>query len=608
MRRKLIRRLVAAAIFTALLALLMSVIHQVPTAEKQYEVSSADVDVELQEDGSLLVHERLTFDFTGSFSGAYREFPLNGDARVVEAVVSEDGKDYEPGGSTVLGSYDLPGRYGVVNEQGVPFRIVWHYRADGGSRTFDLSYRVVNATTAYEDVVDVSWNVWGDQWPFWLSDLEARISAASGARPEAAWLRPRSLGADPELGAEASVSVERVPAGEDVGFRATFPAEAISRYAGTVRQPLDGAESIENEEREIDEEYGFVDRAANFATTVQLPVSIGLAAAMLLLTTILALRARERPTGIPKYLHEPPDDSSPAVAYALATEGGYDQRLVLATLLDLVDRGHYEARTPQSADADGLDLEIRAAESRPAGERLLAHEVSVRDFFDLLLDGGWSTLGAMKELIPRHSTTWKARWDQMNSILGAADDHELEWDLDLRSARRLAALCFSATMLVLTILVFIRTHRIGIPLTFWLGTLAFSFAPPANMLRRLDAVGRERNAGWEAFRRWTEDFPSLDDDPPATLALWRRILVHAVGFGTAERIVKSGRIPAPVGEAAAGAGGWAGYAVASGSFGHDFGSFSSGISSQVQPPSSDSGGGGSGGGGGFSGGGGGGAW
>jgi hypothetical protein len=80
--------------------------------------------------------------------------------------------------------------------------------------------------------------------------------------------------------------------------------------------------------------------------------------------------------------------------------------------------------------------------------------------------------------------------------------------------------------------------------------------------------------------------------------------------GTAERVAKSGRIPAPVAEEAASSGLWTSYAVGSG-FGHGFSGFSSGFSSQVAPEASSSGGGGGfsgGGGGGFSGGGGGGAW
>lgn len=56
----------------------------------------------------------------------------------------------------------------------------------------------------------------------------------------------------------------------------------------------------------------------------------------------------------------------------------------------------------------------------------------------------------------------------------------------------------------------------------------------------------ERSAKWESFQRWTDDFPRLDDDPPATLELWKRILIYGVALGTADRMIKSGRIPGRV--------------------------------------------------------------
>ena len=137
---------------------------------------------------------------------------------------------------------------------------------------------------------------------------------------------------------------------------------------------------------------------------------------------------------------------------------------------------------------------------------------------------------------------------------------------------------------------------------------------PGNRLRRMTPEHGARSARWQSFARWTEDFPRLRDDPPATLELWRRILVFGVAFGTADRMIESGRIPAPVAETAAGQSNWSSYAFAGGFAGSTFdgSSFSSGFATQVAPPaSSSSGGGGSfsgGGGGGFSGGGGGGSW
>jgi uncharacterized membrane protein len=134
----------------------------------------------------------------------------------------------------------------------------------------------------------------------------------------------------------------------------------------------------------------------------------------------------------------------------------------------------------------------------------------------------------------------------------------------------------------------------------------------ATRFKRLDADHRERTARWQAFERWTSDFPRLSDDPPATLELWKRILVFGVAFGTAERMIESGRIPAPVVADATAGSHWSSYAFVGGfhSSAFDGSGFSSGFSSQVAPQSSSTGGGGgfSGGGGGFSGGGGGGSW
>ena len=77
--------------------------------------------------------------------------------------------------------------------------------------------------------------------------------------------------------------------------------------------------------------------------------------------------ATEHPTSTPKHLPEPPDDASPALAYGLAHEGGDSTDTVLATLIDLVDRGYYKA-TQATTEDEKLDLALagrrRSARSR----------------------------------------------------------------------------------------------------------------------------------------------------------------------------------------------------------------------------------------------------
>jgi predicted membrane protein DUF2207 len=602
--KRFLLRLIGALVIIAVVAAVSAVIPAIPTSEKEYEITDARVSIRLQDDGSLLVHEALPFDFTGSFSGAYRDIPVLEGVRLSDFGVREAGSGrYRPGGDTALGSFDSPGTFGV-REMANGYRVVWHYSAADETRTFDLTYRATGATKAYDDVVDVTWNVWGSQWDFWLDHLDADIAAASGAAPEQAWVRPRSLGVDPEVGADASVAIDRVPEGEAVGFRAVFPRDAISSTGGATVIPGDGLAKVEDDEAALDDDYGTIDKLENFAADNALLIALLIGGVALAATAALVVAARERDAGVPEYLPEPPEDVPPAVGYAIAHEGDYDQRIVLATLMDLVDRGFYEARPAAGED---LDLEVKRGD-RSGVAGLQPYEKETLEFFDELIGDEWVALGAMSDRIPKHSSTWRSRWQSLNGSLEDAEDGAISWDRDYRWRRGLIALAALICFGVLIALVWTRTHRIGIPLTGLVATLLLIFVPPANWLRRLEPAARERNERWSAFERWTRDFPRLEDDPPATLKLWRRILVYAIAFGTAERVAKSGRIPAPVAEEAAGSGIWTSYAITSGSFGSSFAGFSSGFASQVAPESSSGSGGGGGGGGGFSGGGGGGAW
>ncbi len=170
---------------------------------KDYRIERADIAVELNRDGSLDVTEALRFDFDGDFTGAYRDIPLRGAAKISRVSVSEaGGSPYQPGGSTELGGFDLPNRFGVteIPEFQLPAgaaggtRVVWHYRAADEDRDFILRYRVDDAVIAYQDVVDVGWFVWGDQWDFTLDHLDATMTSETGAAPLDSWLEPWDLG------------------------------------------------------------------------------------------------------------------------------------------------------------------------------------------------------------------------------------------------------------------------------------------------------------------------------------------------------------------------------------------------------------------------------
>jgi uncharacterized membrane protein len=187
----------------------------------------------VQPDGSLAIDEHLTFSFTGSFSGAYREIPLREGERVADVRVTEGGRVYSPGASAEIGSSGAPETFGT-KPIGGGVRVVWHYRAADEQRTFVVSYRLVGLSVAYDDVVDVNLKVWGDEWDVWLDRLTATLVLPGRAEGEAyrVWGHPAQVrGTVQRLPDRAVLQAADIPPGQFVELRVVFPAPRSSRPA-----------------------------------------------------------------------------------------------------------------------------------------------------------------------------------------------------------------------------------------------------------------------------------------------------------------------------------------------------------------------------------------
>jgi uncharacterized membrane protein len=605
-RRHRLLGLVAAA--TLCLALPAS------ASARSLTVTDADVSMRVAPDAALLVSERLAIEFDGSWEAAYRDILLKKGEKISEVSVREGDRPFRPGGCTFEGCVDAAGTFGVAQTPGGDgIRIVWHHKTSDQTRTFTVSYRVEDALVAYTDVLDLEWQVWGDQWDFDLENLTASLTNPT-LNPDdpryRVWGKPREVeGETFRDSGVARLEASDVREGQFVEMRVTIP-RGPQQGVGAARPGAgEGLPGILDEEQQNDDEYNsFFNRTKRWIAENALLISLVLAALAVTLLFLLARTTTEHKTSAPRYLPEPPDDAAPALAYGLAKEGADSADTVLATLLDLVDRGYYEAGQATTED-EKLDLALAKKSGRPPG-KLEPYEKEVLDFFDELLKGDTVPMSEMRDRIPEHSSTWRSRWESMTSALNDADQGQLVWDRNENGKRWLLVLGTVAAFAIV-ILCCRSVHE------SWLGpallgvlTLLLLVVYPSSRLKRLAPEYGERSAKWKAFERWTEDFPTLKDDPPATLELWKRILVFGVAFGTAERMIDSGRIPAPVMEASGA--GWSTYYFHGGvsDTAFDGSSFGSGFASQVAPESSSSGGGGgfSGGGGGASGGGGGGGW
>lgn len=137
-------------------------------AAKSYSADRFDVDVVVQDDGSLLVTERLTLRFVdGPFTYVYRHLPaeytdgIDVISASVDGVLLSEGKE--------AGQVEITGRD--------PVKVTWHFAPTTDStRTFDLTYRVWGVIRKESDADVLIWQALPDDYEYSIAASTIRVT------------------------------------------------------------------------------------------------------------------------------------------------------------------------------------------------------------------------------------------------------------------------------------------------------------------------------------------------------------------------------------------------------------------------------------------------
>ncbi|HDL50356.1 MAG TPA: DUF2207 domain-containing protein, partial [Actinobacteria bacterium] len=530
-----------------------------PAAAKGFDTTRAVVEVQVQADGSLLVTEHITFDFDGAFSGAYRDIPLRPGEKIVDIAVSEDGTVYQPGASAQLGSSGLPDTFGVA-QQGNLERIVWHYAAANEQRTFTVSYRFLGLAKAYDDVVDINLQVWGDQWKGGLDSLTATMTLPDTPSDVRVWGHPASVNGTTSLGADgASPALEAsgIPAQQFVEMRVVFPRSALTSISGATEIAGDGLPRILTEE-EAEAARASRDRTAGRLLAIALVVITFVPALSAVAWLYLRYGREPRVAYDREYEQEPPSDDPPVIVGGLLSQGTVGVPEFTATLFDLIRKGVLTAGpvTVERKTWGGLrteqisDLEIGLGDTSMA---LTAAERSVVTVMKRVLASGPQPLTEFRELIREdaaaNAETYKVFQKEARKALTR---RRL---LDRSGAKPMgiiAGVMFGLIFIGMFALAPLSDSRWGaivVPgllLAFFVNAVILGvFAISRKGWVKRTRAGAQLAARWEAFRRYLKDFSRLEEAPAISLTLWDRYLVYAVALGVAEDVLKAARLQAP---------------------------------------------------------------
>ncbi len=609
-----------------LLVILLVAVLASPAWAKSYRIDSADVDIIVNDDGSLSVTERIRYDFSGSFSGAYRDIPLRPGESIRNINVSDAGGSYSLGGCVELGCSSLPGTYGVASNPGY-VRIVWHYSATDQRREFTITYDMVAVASAYDDVVDVNLQVWGDQWPVAVDTLTARIHLPGDptAGDVYVWGHPYGIDGSTTLGDDGispTLVAEDIPSETWVELRSAFPTALLTSTDGARAVAGAGLQSI------LDEEAYFATESDEAAKATRTGFIIGSLAAIVLalglgLTTYVRYGKEPKVDYDLDYEHAPPTDLSPAEVGVLLSQGHVSEKEFTATLFDLIRQGAISATPIQTVRSTwgGLrrenisDLQLQLTD-KTTGFR--DFEQSVLTVVRRVLEDGPRPLHQFRSDIrddaAANAKTYQAFRDNVTDAVKRANLLDTRGNVASVLTVVLAIILVIGSIFVLPGLLGGRpggtAMAILIAIGMSIGATVLAIVLSFRRVRvKRTKVGALEAARWGAFKRYLADFSRLEQAPAISLELWDRFLIYAITFGVAQEVLEQARLHAPPELGDTSSIYWFGhYGYTGGHTENAFAGLESALSGAFAPPSSGGGGGFSGGGGEGGGGGGGGAW
>jgi uncharacterized membrane protein len=509
---------------------------------KSYDFPEVRIDATVQPDGSLDLVERRTFDFDGEFSFAF--FTIAGPPDRIEGFTIREGDRVIP----------------ITNESSFEFKARWNFAAEDEQRTFTISYRVRCAVKVWADTAHLNWQFIGTGWEVPTEHAFIRVHLPGAAanpnkveRPSetcpaqsptgSIQTRPLTPGetlawGHGPLGGEVRIpdpqtvtlEISDLPASTFVEGSIVFPETAVPLAYQT---PAPLRETIVSTEEELarlanaERRVLLAERAENESQRRFLWLGMaGLALAFVLL--VLVSRMRDRVPGVPKILDTPPEEIHPvdlAQMWAVANGRMGMQNVYRAQMLHLAQVGAIELQA-EGRVSDPEDFRVRLKDMKDAEPRDM-------EFLEFLFPKSTDDDIALSSLKPKGQRRTELRewWKLVDStgkgvLRGLLPS--LRWESLFTTLLGIAGIVGAVLM----------TGIIESPVALLLLPLALIGMTVAHVLirPRIGEEGRERVAGWRAFRRFLTEFSSLPEAPTLAVVIWERYLVYATALGVADEV------------------------------------------------------------------------
>ncbi|MDI3524487.1 DUF2207 domain-containing protein [Kosmotoga sp.] len=495
-----------------------------------YKLEGATIEQKIQEDGSIVVHEKIDYLLVKPYRGVYREIPYDFRTHYSNLKVWADGLPVQHiENNSTENSIDV--KVWFVPYQSEPVK-----PPEGGQRvTLHLSYTVRGAIQVGKDTAQLFRKIWGDGWDVPVKSLIG-IFEFPEYFPIMEYYTHPFLRVE-KIGTQYIFKAEKLPPRTFAEVRFVFPKENLRGLSLSAITPGDFTYSdIEKIEKEYSAKVKFL--------KFQFPFLMGIGAFVILSLLFFYFGREPEISYNAEYEREPPFKDNPEEVNAIVKNlcTGADNDGIGAMLLNLYRKGFVTFET------DPKNEKIRGIRILKLGGELTDSEKFFLSFLKGYSHDNVFDFDAVKSDLRKSQTKARTFTKQFQAwkklIKTKVKERRYMVTTGNTYAKLFAVILLGIYLLILVVsvkypeILFMNSWTKYVYGGFWVLGFSVLFLP-IDVFGRWTRQGREYYLKWKKFQRFLEDYSLLSEHPPESITLWEEYLVYAAALGIADKVKKN---------------------------------------------------------------------
>ena len=496
-----------------------------------FRIEKLDIEANLQKDGSMVVSEAVTYDID-EINGVYFDIDAKGFGELQYIQVFED--DSTGGFKEVdTSNYEVS----VSDEL---YRIKLYSKNHNNRRTFKFVYKLPEAITVYDDVVQFNRKMVGKEWQQGINYITAKVIIPVPVSYDNSNILVFGHGPlTGEVDKEGNTVIYKLNnyyPGDFLEAHILMEPEIFSEYNKSKIVHKDMKQKLLDMETKLaDEANAERDKAIRQQEMINkvfekpgliFGVLSSIWGALMYYIHVIFKRKNKVKNSVGKYLRELPDNSSPALVGGFMTNSINDNE-ILATIVDLVRR---KVLTLENSDKNAIIIQTGSTENLSAQEKAIV-DIYINDFGDgKSLD--LKSFGFFQKVpmsVARKFEKWRAMIQSEMS----------RKNLTYQGLGCLGVIFFAFFPMIFTfagLIIGMITGNKMFLLIVAMGIILFISGARAKYPRKELAEAKDK---WQAFKNFLSDYSQLEEAKITSVHLWEQYFVYAVALGVSDKVVKA---------------------------------------------------------------------